>query len=190
MSTISLTSIANGQSGDATVVNNNFTTIATAINGNLDTTNFTAANTDLSTVGKAVAWSSWNATLANLTLGNGTVTTKYIRLGNFVAYRFTFVLGSTSAVGSGPTFTLPTTAASYGESGSASSIIGQVWFENDGVTNYQGVVTKAAASNTTANIFVSNVSATYIQTGSVTATVPFTFGTGDSIIATGFYEAA
>src|SRR5262245_14617589 len=53
------------------------------------------------------AWTTWTPTLANLTLGNGTVTAKYRRLGKTVDYRFKFVLGSTSAVGTSPRFTLP-----------------------------------------------------------------------------------
>lgn len=60
--------------------------------------------------GTGWTWQSFTPTLANLTLGNGTVTANYIQMGKTVICRIKFVLGNTSAVGTGPTFTLPVAA--------------------------------------------------------------------------------
>lgn len=46
MPSISLTQITNGQSGDATVVDNNFDTLADLVNGNLDSDNLVAGAID------------------------------------------------------------------------------------------------------------------------------------------------
>lgn len=69
----------------------------------LEVTNFMTAATG--------AWTTWSPTLANLTLGNGTQIAKYRRLGNTVDFIWRFTLGSTSAVGTAPGFTLPVAAS-------------------------------------------------------------------------------
>jgi hypothetical protein len=61
--------------------------------------------------GSSWAWQTWSPTLSNLTQGNGTIEAKYIQIGKTVYFRFTFILGTTSAVGSIPTITLPVTSA-------------------------------------------------------------------------------
>lgn len=58
------------------------------------------------------AWTTWTPTLTNLTTGNGSLTALYRRLGKTLDFDFHFTLGSTSAVGTGPKFTLPYTPAS------------------------------------------------------------------------------
>src|SRR5678815_1966659 len=59
---------------------------------------------DLDTMTKAIggltdSWSTWSPTTANLTLGNGTITARYRMSGKTGDFFFSFVLGSTSAIG-------------------------------------------------------------------------------------------
>lgn len=82
MGTVSLTQISNGQTGDATVVDNNFDTLANEINGNLDATNLadeavTTAKIDSSAVtfAKISAFDKCRITKASAqTIATGTET--------------------------------------------------------------------------------------------------------------------
>ena len=66
------------------------------------------------------AWTTWSPTLANLTLGNAVQTARYRRLGQTVDWYWQFTLGTTSAVGTAPSFTLPVAPAStYGTGGNS-----------------------------------------------------------------------
>lgn len=138
--------------------------------------------------GSGWASASWSPTLANLTQGSGALTAKYVQIGKWIFYRFVFTYGAGSAVGTAPTFTLPTTPVAWGQSGSSSLVIGTVWFEDTGVANYQGTVSYSTGN--TAAIFVGVASGTYFTTTAVTAAIPFTFANGDSIDCQGFYETA
>ena len=57
------------------------------------------------------AWTTWTPTLTNLTLGNGTQVAKYRRLGKTVDFFWSLTLGSTSAVGTTPSISLPVAAS-------------------------------------------------------------------------------
>lgn len=60
----------------------------------------------------SAAWTSWTPTLSNLTLGNGTQVAKYRRLGSgSIDFFWKLVLGTTSAVGTSPSITLPVAAS-------------------------------------------------------------------------------
>lgn len=190
MGTISLTLPADGQTIDAADVNTPFNTIATVINGGLDSANITdggiTPNELASGAGSSWAWQSWTPTLTNLTLGNGSVTASYIQTGKTVFFKFKFVLGTTSAVGTSPTITLPVTATSTGMSGN--SIIGDVSFLDNGAAQYRG---SFYYLSTTTGIIAANVaSTTYLSIASVTSAAPFTFGSTDEICISGTYEAA
>lgn len=63
--------------------------------------------------GTGWSWQSWSPTLTNLTLGNGTVSANYIQMGKTVYFRVRFTLGTTSAVGTAPTFSVPVTPNSF-----------------------------------------------------------------------------
>lgn len=128
------------------------------------------------------AWSVWVPALTNLTLGNGTVTARYRRLGKTVDYHFKFVLGSTSAVGTQPAFTLPVSAhSSYS---TFQDIIGMADLADPGVANRTGMVRWDGGK---AVIFAFNTTGVQVD---VTATVPHTWGVGDSLSVSGTYEAA
>lgn len=135
----------------------------------LEITNFMTAMTD--------AWTTYTPTLANLTLGNGTMTASYRRIGKTLELRFRFTLGSTSAVGTSPTFSLPAGMSAL----ITSDIAGDCYLQDTGASTRRGQAIIASA--TTIGIF--NFSTTGILQGT-TATVPHTWATGDIIFMNSF----
>lgn len=120
-----------------------------------------------------VAWSTWAPTWTNLTVGNGTALARYMRIGKLIAYRLRFTLGSSSAVGTNPSFTVPVTPlASY---------------VSDDMFGY-GDALNAGVSATSVQVRYNGGGVARFSP--VTATSPFTFGVGDVLTANGFYEAA
>jgi len=135
--------------------------------------------------GSGWAWQSFTPTLTNLTLGNGTLTGSYIQIGKTVFGRISFTLGSTSAVGTTPTFSLPVTAKSgY----SAAESYGTAQILHTG--NYINPAITVSASTTTVQVWALNASGTYATYAQITASVPFTWGAADAIYVYLQYEAA
>lgn len=132
------------------------------------------------------AWTTWTSTLTNITLGNGTITTKYKQIGKTVFGRFELAWGSTTSNGTTPQFTLPVTAASYAAAGKHQ--IGNIWFEDTGAGNAVGII--SLASTTTATILRLDASGTNLQVATVTSTNPGTFGNTDFWAGSFIYEAA
>ena len=133
------------------------------------------------------AWQTWTPTLTNMTLGNGTVTAKYIQIGKTVFFRFAFVFGSTSTMGSIPRFSLPVTAASH--AGSLGSILLGTANAYDNATNNFDCVA-VLNSTTDAIIRVIQASGTNSLQANITSTNPMTWTTSDELHVIGQYEAA
>ncbi len=77
--------------------------------------------------GSSWTWQTWAPTWTNLTPGNGTYSfAKFCQIGKTVFVRLAFVLGSTSSVGTAPTFTLPVTSVSYTIGGTAQKTLGTI----------------------------------------------------------------
>lgn len=137
------------------------------------------------------AWQTWSPSYTDLTIGNGTVSARYMRLGNTVWFSWIFTLGSTSALHASniPDISLPVTAKDVGTftdslgSGAAIAILGSSYTLYDKSAN---------ASFTNASNFAIYLlnSTTFSFPGTVNATNPFTWATGDVMAAFGMYEAA
>lgn len=139
---------------------------------------------------KLPVWQSWSPTLTNLTLGSGTLTARYFNQGGLVMFSFTFTLGAGSAIGTEPQFSPPVTPVNWGYNPvSPSGVIhtGMVSMENNGVENYQGV-SLVSATNSNIRMFVYSQGGTYGAVTPVTASVPFTWATGDTLQARGWYR--
>ena len=126
---------------------------------------------------------SYTPALTNITLGNGVLSAKYVRVNKFIFGQIKFVLGSTSAIGSTPTFGLPVTGA---------TVVGeapcQVYCLDSGVAFYfagglMGTTVITPVTMQTAGTYLTNSS-------NFTATVPFTWATNDYISISFCYEAA
>lgn len=139
--------------------------------------------------GAGWSWTSWSPTWANLTVGNGTVQAFYRQIGKTIEGTIGFVLGTTSAMGSDPTFTLPVTAAArYSNAVGRNYWLGGIHFEDLATAGYAGFI--RSQSTTVALLVPMVASGTYVSTGSITSTLPFTWTTGDFIYGTFMYEAA
>lgn len=195
----------------ASEVNDNFDTIYDDYNGNIDSSNLatnavvSASITDASVItakindgavtpakltsGTGSSWSyqSWSPSYSNITVGNGTVTAKYVQMGKTVFFRFTFVLGGTSAIGTGPTISLPVTSVSYPGTAVRMPIGEGTHFDTSSGNSYPARARWASTTTMTTIHFDGSSPEGY---ASDTSTSPFTWATGDEIHLQGFYEAA
>jgi hypothetical protein len=125
---------------------------------------------------------SWTPSWTNFTTGNGTLNyANYIQVGKLVYFTLRFTLGSTSAMGTDPTFTLPITGQSGVDNLSLCLLL------DAGTATYSG---KCEALATLGYLTVFNSAGTYVADSSITATVPFTWTTNDRIYASGSYTVA
>ena len=126
-------------------------------------------------------WTTWTPTLTNMTLGNGTITARYQKIGKIVNGYFQFVLGSTSAISSFPNFSLPITP-------SQGFMTFPAWYKDEGVNDYFGMV----ATLTSGNLWprVGYAAGTYVSDYAISATIPFTWGTSDRFFCEFSYEVA
>jgi hypothetical protein len=135
-------------------------------------------------LGSSSVWTAFTPSWTNVTVGDGTNAGVYTHIGKSTAFYASFTFGTTSAVGTDPLLALPATAVSM----SASTPIAQVVLNDSGGSTYQGM--GIVASTTSLLIRVLVASGTYLTHGQITATVPFTWATGDQILITGFYDRA
>lgn len=84
-------------------------------------------------------WNQFPVTVTNITVGDGSVVGFYKRSGSDCAAKFKFTMGSTSAMGSSPTFNFPFVAeAPLG--GAHDEISAQVSIADSGTGIYRGIV--------------------------------------------------
>lgn len=192
---ISNSTIAVDSIGEFTV--NNGVTIdgLNIMNGALNTNNsvVTANITDSAVIpaklqtGTGAGWSyqSYSPTLTNLTMGNGTMVSKYIQTGKTVEFYVLITFGTTTAITGTVTGTLPVTAsASY----SNRTPIGQANYSQAG--NFNGAVWIASSTTFQPIVYVND--SVHIVSADVTASSPVSWNNtgGSQILLTAKYEAA
>jgi hypothetical protein len=143
----------------------------------------TAASGEATGLKYSGAWTSFTPTWTNLTVGNGTGVYKYQQIGKQVFARYKFTLGSTSAMGTNPNVTLPINPAS-GSGGFSSYTLS---LTDVGVGGFNGNV-----SEDTNKLYLSVgiTSGSFLNGGTITATTPFTWVTGDFLTFDVYYEVA
>lgn len=143
----------------------------------------TAASGEATGLKYSGAWTSFTPTWTNLTVGNGTGVYKYQQIGKQVFAQYKFTLGSTSAVGTNPNVTMPINPAS-GAGGFAVQTLGMT---KSGVGVTYGVI-----GEDTNKLYLnsSQASGTFVTGGTITATSPFTWATGDFLTFNVQYEVA
>lgn len=128
--------------------------------------------------GRYGEWQSYTPTWTNLTVGNGTVVTKYFRVGSMVTYTGKITIGSTTSIAGFVSVTLPVTAQDGFMNGSAR-------YSDDGTRAYVGAVSILAGGT--------SIGFTHSESGGFgawNATNPFTIAAGDLISWNITYEAA
>lgn len=134
------------------------------------------------------AWTTWSPSYVNLTAGNGVLDyARYTVRGKTVHAKWRFTLGTTSSIGGNVTISLPVNMSSdFDDVGDV--LDGAAFFLDAGTNWYHGFVRWSAAGI----VFLSpmNASGTYTLATTMSATVPFTFGSTDSLGFSITYEAA
>ena len=144
----------------------------------------TAASGETTGLKYTGGWTTWTPSYTNLTVGNGTVVSRYRQVGKMVDVFFMFTLGSTSTIGSDPRFTLPVNFNQYSNPG-LHFYTGS--FFDSGVRVWGGGI---ELRDTAAYFQYWNTSLAYIAPEGVTATVPFTWTTNDKLTVQFSYEVA
>jgi hypothetical protein len=142
------------------------------------------ANGALTEAGRSVPigrWQSYVPSLTNLTLGNGTVSGKYARVGKTVHWRVTIILGSTSVVSGASIVSISLPVNNTAVAGSL--ILGTlVVLDSSTGEYYAGLALVKSA--TEAYLYVG----AYLVPVIHTAPIAGGFATGDQITITGSYE--
>lgn len=123
------------------------------------------------------AWTAVTPAFTNLTVGSGTSSGRYKKVGRLVTYQGYWAFGAGSAVGTNPALTLPVTSISY----VGAQTLGSLSMLDNGTTYAAGWV--RWLSTTSAQLMPAS------GTG-LTATAPWTWATGDQIAWSITWESA
>lgn len=116
----------------------------------------------------------------NLTVGNGTYDYKgYLQVNNLIVVSVSFTFGSTSAMGSAPSFTVPVAAAEVNQ-----IVVGEGLAVENGGSSYPLLVNMSSSELV---IYDQAVVGSQVIRSSVTSGSPFTWGTNDKIQITSTY---
>ncbi len=178
-----------GSVDNAAVLASDVVTTAKILDANVTTAkildgNVTNAKLATTTNQPGGAWESWTPTWANFTIGNGTNDCKYKKVGNTIEFRIVTTLGSTSSMGTSPTFTLPVTSIT-----SPHTFLPIAWgnFYDASAATYKDPGIAIWTNTTTATVrrYDGNNDG-----NTVSSTTPFTWTTSDAMLFQGTYEAA
>ncbi len=129
---------------------------------------------------------SWTAATTNPSIGNGTIAGRYVQLGKTCILVIGLTMGSTTTYGSGNwSFSLPKTAKNT----TGINFFGVAHFRKVGTANYERIAQIAPALSTTViSLFTDPTQGS--NSINISATVPFTWGGGDSLGFQITYEIA
>jgi hypothetical protein len=137
--------------------------------------------------GSIPAYAAWTPTFSNLTVGNGTLTARYVQIGKMVHWYLKLVFGSTTSITGAVQVTgLP--VAPVSTDASIAAIVQALYSDASG-PKFWG--SSHAGNNNTSRIWLSPmaVSGSYIASaGDLSSTVPFTWTTNDEIFVSAIYE--
>jgi len=126
----------------------------------------------------------WTAAGTAPSLGNGTLSGRYIQLGKLVVLAFTFVAGTTTTFGTSDWFfTLPVNSNGSRHYGSCELV------DDSASTGYAAVARVENATQTKV-LFTDDTAIGVSEAGFIGSTVPFTWATLDAVRFTLMYEAA
>ncbi len=135
-------------------------------------------------LGANLEWQSYTPTWTNFTVGNGTNTASYTRVGKLVIMRQKLVRGSTTTFsGLVPTFTLPINCDTT--LGVGSRPLGNLMLEDLSAGSFLGYYKLASASTVEPVCLTANT--TYATVSRISSTAPFTWTTGDYLAGTLMY---
>jgi hypothetical protein len=130
-------------------------------------------------------WTSFTPVWTNLTVGNGSVEAKYLKIGQLVHFKVRLAWGSTTSISGRVGIDWPVTPTSQNAAQSANIV---VQAEDSGVGPTQCMVLSALSTTSTMFLFAMTASGTYVSATDLSNTVPFTWVSGDLLFVAGFYE--
>lgn len=129
------------------------------------------------------AWIAFTPTLTGWTAGNGTWDSYYVQLGKIVVWRMVFTGGTTTSFAGSPTFTVPVTSKT-------STVRSSPFLVQLGAATNASAGVGYFASTTTVSMVAQNAAGTYLTNATISATVPNTWASGNTLSFTVTYEAA
>jgi hypothetical protein len=123
---------------------------------------------------------TWNPTINNLTIGNGTVVSRAAQIGSVVFFSITVNFGSTTTISGSPNFLMPVAANSRA--------VFPCYILDTGVAAY--VANAILPVGTTMFLDLIDTTSSRALLTSFSSTSPFTWGNGDSFTVSGSYEVA
>ena len=139
-------------------------------------------STGLKWTGKSTSYTpTWVADVTSPSIGNGSLTGSYLRIGDLVYFSIRMVAGSTTTFGSGDwSFGLPIAMSSQYK-----GIVGVSYILDSGTTWYGGYFPEGAVSGTLGTV---RLRANSGVGASVTSTVPMTWAVNDAVTISGVYN--
>lgn len=136
----------------------------------------------------ASAWASWTPAWTNVTIGNATVSGKYVQIGKTIIARLSVIWGNTTSASGSIVFSLPVTSATYGGTANVGYIgYGTAYDVSAGVV-YDTDIT--LPSTTTAGVIAKAANGTWVTNATVSNTSPATWANTDEWNWNLVYEAA
>ena len=132
-------------------------------------------------------WTTFTPTFGNFTVGNGTVSAKYLRINKTLIFRIVFTWGSTTSISSESYLNFPIAAAS---DAAAQGGVYTITYQDTGSTNYNGMIQSVGTSSSTVRFGALNASSTYAYYANNGTNAPFTWANSDIIYFGGMYEVA
>jgi len=128
------------------------------------------------------AWTSFTPTWTNLTIGNGTQTFRYVRIGNTVVVQGRLVFGSTTSISGNVSFAAPVAADML-----SNVVVGTANLIDGGTDERFGPVIFLTGVGLSLRVYTAG--GTYAQNVQLSSTVPFTWANTDVIALSAVYEA-
>lgn len=127
-----------------------------------------------------VEWTAYTPSNTNVTVGNGTQTARYAKIGKTVFVSYRLVWGSTTSFVGSPTIGLPSTTNSF--------VMAPALLTDSGTSNFYGSI-DALSGSTGVSPRSTTVSGSTVRHDSfVNATTPFTWTTNDVLAFSLTYE--
>jgi hypothetical protein len=133
----------------------------------------------MNSIGEVV---SYTPSLTNITLGNGSLSARYVLINNFVHYEGKLIFGSTTSISATPQIALPLASAQ------SFQVAGNILYADSGIATYMGFPLIAGSSSI--YLYIQNFATAYGSEVAVSATVPFTWGNLDNITWSVHYAKA
>ena len=132
---------------------------------------------------------TWTTSGTQPSIGNGTLTGRYIKIGRLVFCKIFFQAGSSTTFGTGGwLFALPFNNSTV-DYPTGHHTVGECYLEDNAVVGYVGVIRILSTQQNKIQLSAMTATGTWAGDSTVTATVPFTWANTDWFTSWFFYES-